>query len=70
MSAEQITDEVCRDATDMYNTQIPNRWMKVAGPGAPPKNWTLNAWMSDFQSRMNHLDKILMQVGLKSLHFL
>merc|ERR1712151_721281 len=56
---EKLAEDTFQDVVDIFNGFIPSRWCALSGPSAPPCTWPLNTWLSDFQSRFSHIEKVM-----------
>ena len=53
---------------DLYHGLVPKRWCDKAGQSCPPQHWNISTWLSDFQQRFGHVEKVLVQV-IKSCYY-
>lgn len=56
-----LSQELVDDAIDLYAGEIPRIWYQNAGPSAPPRSWNIISWITDFQNRCSHVERILLQ---------
>ncbi|XP_074662754.1 uncharacterized protein LOC141915202 [Tubulanus polymorphus] len=56
---DQLSPKLVETADALYHNQIPQSWLKLAGPSAPPKSFSLINWLNDLTNRTQHFEKIL-----------
>ncbi|XP_064629693.1 uncharacterized protein LOC135488785 isoform X2 [Lineus longissimus] len=56
---DQLTPRMLETADDLYFNRIPQAWLKLAGPTAPPPTYGVDKWLNDLSQRTQHFERIL-----------